>query len=96
MDWWLTGICFSRMGTGLVFMNYAAVLPVLQQEWAMSAAQSGSIISGFHLGYTVSLVCCSVLADLIGAKPIFLASMGAGAVFFRGLRPAGPGLCLGP
>ena len=81
MDWWLAGVCFSRMGTGLVFMNYAAVLPVLQQEWSMNAAQSGSVISGFHLGYTISLVFCSILADRVGGKPIFMASMAAGALF---------------
>ena len=62
-------------------MNYAAVLTVLQREWAMSAAQSGSVISGFHLGYAVSLVLCSVLADRIGAKPVFLASTTVGALF---------------
>ncbi len=31
-------------------MTYAAVLPVLQQEWHMSAVQAGSIASGFSVG----------------------------------------------
>lgn len=62
-------------------MSYAAVLPVLQQEWSMSAAQSGSVISGFHLAHAISLVLCSVLADRIGPKPVFLASTTIGAVF---------------
>lgn len=75
LDWWLLGICSSRVFTYLVFMTYAAVLPVLQREWAMSAAAAGSILSGFHIGYAVSLVIFSELADRIGAKRVFLLSI---------------------
>ena len=80
-DWWLTGLCLSRTFASLVHMTYAAALPVLQKEWAMSAAAAGSISSGFHFGYAVSLVFCSVFSDLFGPKRIFMASMWAGAVF---------------
>ena len=55
-DWWLAGICLARTFNGLVFMTYAATLPVLQREWGMSAAAAGSIAGGFQLGYAVSLV----------------------------------------
>ncbi len=73
-DWWLLGICSSRVFTYLVFMTYAAVLPALQSEWAMSGAAAGSISSGFHIGYGVSLVIFSGLADRIGAKRVLLSS----------------------
>jgi uncharacterized membrane protein len=62
-DWWLAGICLARTFNGLVFMTYAATLPVLQREWGMSAAAAGSIAGGFQIGYAVSLVIFSFLAD---------------------------------
>lgn len=80
IDWWLAGICLSRAASGLVFMTYAAALPLLQKSWAMSAAAAGSVSSGFHIGYAISLVVSSSLADLIGPRPLFLASQTAGGV----------------
>ena len=73
-DVWLIGLCTSRVFTYLVFMTYAAALPVLQREWEMSASAAGSISSGFQIGYAVSLLIFSVLADRIGAKRVFLLS----------------------
>ncbi|NIQ38268.1 MAG: MFS transporter [Proteobacteria bacterium] len=73
-DWWLLGICSSRITTYLVFMTYAAALSVLQKEWKMSAAAAGSISSGFQFGYAFSLVVFSALADRMGAKRVFLMS----------------------
>jgi len=79
-DWWLAGICASRVCNGLVFMTYAAALSVLQHEWAMSAVQAGSISSGFQLGYALSLVVLSSIADRIGARPVYLGSLFAAGV----------------
>ncbi len=75
IDWWLAGICASRVFNGLVFMTYAAALPVLQREWEMSAAAAGSIASGFQIGYAVSLVVFSSLADRFSPKRLYLWSM---------------------
>jgi MFS family permease len=80
-DGWLAGICASRVFNGLVFMSYAAALPVLQREWEMSAAQAGLIASGFQIGYAVSLVVFSGLADRISPKRLFLWSLFAGGFF---------------
>ena len=80
VDWWLTGICSSRVFNGLVFMTYPATLPVLQTEWTMSATQAGSISGGFQLGYAVSLVIFSSLADRISAKTVYLRSMLASGI----------------
>jgi len=80
IDFWLIGICLARAGTGLVLITYAAALPVLQREWHMSAATSGSISSANQMAYALSLVVFSSLADLWGAKRVFLGSMTAGAL----------------
>lgn len=78
-DWWLTGICSGRALSQTVTMVYAAALPVLQQEWGMSAAKAGAISSGYQIGYAVSLLVISSLADKMGAKFLFLASTMSGA-----------------
>jgi len=74
LDFWLLGICSSRVLTYLVFMAYAAALPVLQQEWDMSATAAGAISGGFQIGYAVSLLIFSILADRVGSKRVFLLS----------------------
>jgi MFS family permease len=74
------GICLARAGTGLVLITYAAALPIVQREWGMSAAKGGSISSGNQFAYAISLVVFSSLADLWGAKRVFLGSMTAGAI----------------
>jgi len=58
----------------LMFMSYAASLPVLRTSWGMSATAAGSISTGFQLGYAVSLLGFSWLADRIGPKRVFLVS----------------------
>jgi len=83
-DWWLTGFCLSRTLNGFVFMTYAAALPILQKEWSMSATAAGLVASGFQLGYAVSLVLFSNLADRVGPKSLYLGSMTAAAVFSLG------------
>src|SRR5207302_1631013 len=63
-----------------VFMTYAATLSVLRDEWGMSATAAGSIATGFQLGYAVSLVFFSSLADRVGARRVFLGSAWLSAV----------------
>jgi MFS family permease len=97
-DWWISGICLARTFNGLVFMTYAASLPVLRREWGMSAAAAGSIAGAFQLGYAVSLITFSFLADRLCPKKLYLASMTACAVcalLFAGLaRDYASGLVL--
>ena len=76
---WLTGLCLSRFLFALVFTSYAAVLPVLQREWEMSAAAAGAVGSAFQIGYALSLVGFNLLSDRVGARPAFLWSSLAGA-----------------
>lgn len=79
-DWWLTGICMARAFNALVFMTYAATMPVLQQEWGMSAAAAGTIAGGFQFGYALSLVFFSALSDRLGPRSLYLGSMTVSAV----------------
>jgi MFS family permease len=84
IDWWLTGLCSGRAFSQIVTMTYAAALPVLQQEWNMSAAQAGAISSGFQIGYGISLLFVSTLADRLGAKRLYLGSLFTGGLFAVG------------
>jgi MFS family permease len=79
VDGWLLWLCTARTFTTLIFMTYAACLPVLRVEWNMSATAAGSIAAGFQLGYALSLMVCSSLADRIGARRVFLLSSVLGA-----------------
>jgi MFS family permease len=77
---WLLAICFSRVGAYMVYIAYAATLPVLQREWSLSGTAAGSIASAFQIAYAVSLMGCSALADRLGARRVFLVGTVASAV----------------
>jgi ATP-dependent Lhr-like helicase len=63
---WLAGVCAARIGSSGPYQAYAAVLPLLQSEWGMSATAAGSVSSAFQIGFAVSLVVLSALARLEG------------------------------
>jgi len=81
VDGWLLAVCAARTLMTSVFMTYAATLSVLRDEWGMSATAAGSISTGFQLGYAVSLVFFSSLADRVGARRVLLGSAWLSAVF---------------
>src|SRR3990167_437009 len=97
-DGWLAALCLSRTLMTSIFMTYAAGLPVLRGEGAMSATAAGSAATGFQLGYAVSLLFFSSLADRIGARPVFLGSSalsaGAALAFAVGARSYASALVL--
>jgi MFS family permease len=64
----------------MVYIAYAATLPVLQRDWSLSGTAAGSIASAFQVAYAVSLMGCSALADRIGARRVFLAGTVASAM----------------
>ncbi|MDR7521192.1 MAG: MFS transporter [Armatimonadota bacterium] len=78
-DLWLLGLCSARFFTTLIFMTYAASLPVLRVAWDMSGTQAGSVSTGFQVGYAVSLLAFSWLADRVGARRVYLSSAVASA-----------------
>ena len=60
-DAWLFGLCRSRVGAFMVYISYAAALPVLQREWQMSGTGMGaSLVAG-------------VIADRVGRTQVIVA-----------------------
>ncbi|MGQ0548676.1 MAG: MFS transporter [Armatimonadota bacterium] len=82
-DPWLVSLCASRTFMNVIGTTYAATLPVLRTEWNMTGTAAGSIATGFQLGFAVSLLGFSWLADHASARRVFLASaaLSAAAVF---------------
>jgi MFS family permease len=70
---WLVQLCLSRTAFALIFTTYAAALPVLRNDWNMSASQAGMVQSAWHIGFLVSLFAVGFAADRVGAKRTFLA-----------------------
>jgi len=64
----ILSIFLARIFLFLPFMTVAGSIPILIEEWEIGAAKASSIVSGFYLGYAISLLVFSWLADHIGAK----------------------------
>jgi len=71
---WLLLLCLTQLFIMLVFINYSAVLPLLKAEWQMNNTMAGSIFSVYQLGYILSGVILSTLADRFSIKKIFIIS----------------------
>jgi len=71
---WLLTLAAAEIATMLTFGSYAAALPVLRQEWGLSAAQAGAVFAGQQIGYTAAVLVLSTLTDLIGVRAIYLFS----------------------
>ncbi len=80
IDGWLAGLCLGRAMSQTVTMVYSAALPILLREWEMSATVAGTVSSGYQIGYAVSLLVISTLADRMGARLLYIASSMGGAV----------------
>ncbi len=75
---WLAAMCASRVLSAAWFVAYSAVLPLVREDWGLSARDAGMIQGAFHLGYLASLFMVGFLADHFGAKRAFLAAGVAG------------------
>ncbi|MGB9629792.1 MAG: MFS transporter [Thermodesulfobacteriota bacterium] len=71
---WLGWLSLSEIGTMLVLSNYAALLPILQKDWALTSAQAGWIYSSYHIGYILAVAFLTSLTDYIQPKPIYILS----------------------
>ena len=58
----------------LTFGSYSAALPVLREEWHLTAAQAGAVFAGQQIGYTAAVLVLSSLTDVIGVRTIYLLS----------------------
>jgi MFS family permease len=77
---WLALFCSARVAFSFIFTSYSAALPLLRDDWAMSAAQAGLVQSAWHLGYLLSLFTVGFLGDRFGAKRTYLWSAVAASV----------------
>ena len=59
-------------------MAYSAVLPLVREDWGLSARDAGAIQGAFFLGYLASLFIVGFIADHFGAKRAFLVTGVAG------------------
>ncbi len=75
---WLAALCSSRVLSATWFVAYSAVLPLLREDWGLSARDAGMIQGAFHLGYLASLFIVGFIADHFGAKRALLATGVAG------------------
>jgi MFS family permease len=78
-------VCAARIFLFANFMTVAAVIPILLEEWQISGAEAGAIVTAFTVSYAASLFGFAWAADHIGAKRAVtisaLASAVASAVF---------------
>jgi len=75
---WLAALCASRVLSAAWFVAYSAVLPLVREDWGLSARDAGMIQGAFHLGYLASLFIVGFIADHFGAKRAFLVTGVAG------------------
>ena len=71
---WLAAICLCEMATMLVFLNYTAVLPILQAEWGMRHGEAGLIFSAYQVSYLLAVLVLATLTDRMDTRTIYLAS----------------------
>src|SRR5438034_277387 len=78
---WLVLLSAAEILTMLTFGTYSAALPVLRQQWALSAVQAGAIFAGQQIGYTAAVLVLSTLTDAAGVRMIYLISAVWNALF---------------
>lgn len=71
---WLGAICLAEMATMLVFLNYTAILPILQAEWGLRHGEAGLIFSAYQACYLLAVLVLATLTDRMDTRTIYLAS----------------------
>jgi len=69
---WLLEFCAARAAFATMFTAWSAVLPLLRDDWQLSAWQAGMVQSGYHVGFLISLFSVGFLSDRYGARRIYL------------------------
>jgi len=70
----LAFLSLGQLAAGLTWYNYSAVLPLLQQEWSLTGARAGVILSAFQAGYVIAVLASGFLSDRIGGRKVFVLS----------------------
>jgi MFS family permease len=77
---WLLWFCTARALFSMSQTSYSASLPLLKQDWAMSAQQAGLVSSAYYIGFLVSLFVVGFMADRFGAKRTYLSTSAVAAI----------------
>jgi MFS family permease len=71
---WLGAVCLCEAATMLMFLNYTAILPIVQGEWGMRYGQAGLIFSAYQACYLLAVLVLASLTDRMDTRTIYLAS----------------------
>ncbi len=77
---WLAMFCLARGLFSMPQTTYAAALPLLEGDWALSGGRAGLISSAFYFGFLISLFTVGFMADRFGAKRTYLLTSAAAAL----------------
>src|SRR5438132_8475289 len=98
---WLAGFVALNLGQFLAHqtaLSFSALMPILRNEWTLSASQAGLILGVFRLGQTAAYVAVGFLLDRLRSKPIMVfsaAMVGMGDLLFAwGARDFASGFLL--
>ncbi len=69
---WLGAVCACEMATMLMFLNYTALLPILQSEWGMRHGEAGLIFSAYQACYLLAVLVLASLTDRMDTRVIYL------------------------
>lgn len=87
---WLYVLVGLEVATMLPFLNFSAVLSLVRRDWGLSAAEAGSILGSYQLGYVAAVFVLNSLTDVLGARRIYVIS-----ALWAGLANAGFALLAG-
>ncbi len=85
---WLAGftaLCVGQFLAHQTALSFSALIPILRDEWHLSASQAGVVLGAFQLGQTGAYVAVGFLLDRLRSKPIMVASaamVGLGDLLF--------------
>jgi len=70
----VTLVCLAEVLSMTGFAAYAAFLPALRAEWAMTGGQAGFVSGAFFFGYMLAVPFLSGITDRIDARRVFIAA----------------------
>jgi len=74
---WLAGftaLCVGQFLAHQTALSFSALIPILRDEWRLSASQTGLILGVFQFGQTGAYVAVGFLLDRLRSKPIMVIS----------------------
>jgi MFS family permease len=78
-------LCFGQFLAHQTALTFSALIPILRDEWRLSASQAGLILGAFQLGNLGAYVAIGFLLDRVRMKPIMVSAavlVGLGDVLF--------------